>query len=200
MTLVGYNLTFIHSLHAAPNDGANSQRKSLIQLEQQKDKAVVPQFADEDTPKFFFSYEESFTLRMSSAIDFKELEKKDGNKDLSLVFGMKYMLKSSNSKHQEYGIDLVTGRSSRLYLNGGYKFIIDHSEALRPYYKVGAAIRFDEGDHLETPFDLKSWSLVMSAGLEDLIKDPSSLRVDLDIFMGKEDFLALVSLGWSMGL
>lgn len=202
MTLVVCNLTFICFSFSAPVENTNIQtKKNLIQHEQKTSPSLRPEKSDstsDEAPQFFFSYEESFTIRASVGLNFKELKKTEGDKDPWLVLGMRYMLPNTTAHHQEYGLDLATDDNSRLYVSGGYKHILDRTENLRPYFKIGAAIRFDEGDKLETPFDFKSWSLVGSMGIEDLIKDPHSLRADLDLFWGKEDFLALISFGWSI--
>ena len=206
MTFVLANLTFISPTFSAPDDKIEQKRKSLIQYDQKVPVQAPAPVAtsdseenDEDeTPKYFFSHDESISLRTGGAIDFKELEKTDGDKDIPILLGLRYMLPSSNSKHQEHGVDLLMGDKSRLYLQAGYKYIIDHTNGLRPYYKFGVSMRFDEGDHMETPFDFKSYAIVGSVGLEDLIKDPHSFRVDLDIHVGREDFLALVVLGYSL--
>lgn len=205
MTLVVGNYAI-----AAPEYKTDSQEKdSLIQLEIKKANEQYPKpstlLNDEDkdeipTPekeKYFFSYASAVSLSAGGALNFKELNKKNGDKKIPIALGFNYMLKSENSKHQEYGFHLLSGDESTLYIRGGYKYIIDHTSSLRPYYKIGAAMRFDPGDHIETPFDFKSYSLVGSVGIEDLTTDPQSLRVDLDIYWGREDFLAICSLGWT---
>lgn len=195
--------------YAAPEDKPDPKKQnSLIQLEMKKSKeppvkrpAILQNQEEETLPeereKFFFGYQSAISLRTGGALNFKELKKDDGDKRIPILLGMNVMLKSENSKHQEYGFDLLTGKDSVLYIRGGYKYIIDHTSDFRPYYKIGAAMRFDQGDHLETPFDIKSYSIVASAGLEDLTSDPNSLRVDFDIYWGPEDFLGIVALGWS---
>lgn len=197
MTLVVCNLTFIQSIQAAPSDNEDAQKKStLLEYDQKVQKAKT---SEPDETSSFYPYDESFSIRLGGALDFKELNKTNGDKDIPILIGMRYMLPSQNSKHQEYGVDLLTGDKSRLYLNGGYKYIIDHTDNLRPYYKFGAALRFDEGDRIETPFDFKSWSAVVSVGLEDVMTDPNSFRLDLDLHWGKKDFIAMIGLGWSLG-
>jgi hypothetical protein len=200
MTLVIANSAF-----AAPEDSIdNSVHKDLIKLEMEKSKEPPVKSPADDSftekEKYFFSYTSALSLRAGGALNFNELNKKNGDKKIPIAFGFNYMLKSENSKHQEYGFDLFSGDNPVFYARGGYKYIIDHTSDLRPYYKIGAAMRFDPGDHIETPFDFKSYSLVASAGIEDLTTDPHSIRVDLDIFWGKEDFLALCSIGWTYAL
>lgn len=147
--------------------------------------------------KTFFPYDSSFTIRSGAAINFKELRKEPHNSETPVVVGFKYMQESKNSTHHEYGMDLITADDPLFFLNWGYKFIIDHTDNLRPYYKLGLGMRFDEGDHLETPFDFKSYSLLASVGLEDLLSDPHSVRLDLDLHAGTEDFLILLCVGWA---
>lgn len=196
MTLVLSSNSF-----AAPEDNPNQRsQQKLIDYEKKSTNTPLAQRLDEEKETYFFAYSSSLSTRMGVGVNFKELNKKDGDKKIPILLGFKYMLSSENSKHQEYGLDLLSGNKSVLYVNGGYKYIIDHTNSLRPYFKIGAAMRFDEGDHLETPFDFKSYSLVGSMGLEDLINDPNSFRLDLDIHWGKEDFLVLIGLGWSLAL
>lgn len=189
-----------NSVFAAPEYTIdNPVEKDLIKLEMKKPEKTPskkPSFTLE-TEKYFFGYSSALSLRVGAALNFNELNKTDGNKRIPMALGFNYMLKSENSKHQEYGFDLFTGSHPIFYARGGYKYVIDSTDSLRPYYKIGAALRFDPGDHIETPFDIKSYSLVGSIGIEDLTTDPHSLRVDLDIFLGKEDFLALCSIGWA---
>jgi hypothetical protein len=201
MTLVSSSIAF-----AAPDENKNERRKhSLIEYEIKKEKTTGPQpvqppaeeFEEIEKETYFFPHQSAFSMRTGAALNFKELNKKDGDKKVPILLGFKFMLHSENSKHQEYGLDLLSGTESVLYVNGGYKYIIDHTSSLRPYYKIGAALRFDQGDRLETPFDFKSYSLVLSAGLEELMKDPHSFRLDLDVHLGEEDFLAMIGLGWS---
>lgn len=191
---------------AAPEDKNTERRKhSLIEYEVKKEKATSQKPAqtpaeisnDVERETYFFPYHRAFSMRTGATLNFKELSEKDGDKKVPILFGFKFMLNSENSKHQEYGLDLLAGTESVLYVNGGYKYIIDHTSNLRPYYKIGAGLRFDQGDHLETPFDFESYSLMLSAGLEDLMRDPHSFRLDLDLLVGKEDFLAMIGLGWS---
>lgn len=196
---------------AAPGDKPEQKEpKKLIEYEKNSSQLPPAQspvlkfdnnedIAPEEKETFFYSHKSGISLRAGAAADFDELNKTDGDKKAPIVLGGKFMLASENSKHQEYGVDLLSGNKSVMYINGGYKYITDHTSSLRPYYKLGAAMRFDEGDHLETPFDFKSYSLMASFGLEDTWKNPHSTRVDLDILWGKEDFLAMVTVGWTLG-
>ncbi len=192
MTLV------VPTSYAAPGDiHPRSKGKSLIDIEKNKTNQIYSGSPKSNSDAYFFPYKSSFSMRTGAVFNFEELNKKDGDKKIPILLGAQYMLESENPKHQEYGVNYFFHDKPKLYIHGGYKYIVEHTERLRPYFKAGLAIRFDEGDYLETPFDLKSYSLVASAGIEDITKDPNSIRVDFDIHWGPKDFLAICALGWS---
>src|SRR5690606_24804070 len=76
MTLVVCNLTFICFSFSAPVENTNIQtKKNLIQHEQKTSPSFRPEksdFTSDEALQFFFSYEESFTIRASVGLNFKE--------------------------------------------------------------------------------------------------------------------------------
>jgi hypothetical protein len=145
---------------------------------------------------YFYDRTEALSFRLGTAPDFRGLNHGDNN--TPWLMGMDYTFDSSTWRHFEVGVDLYS--SHKLYLIGGYKFIYDRTEDFRPYLKIGASMRFDQGDHLETPFDPDSYALMVAMGAEDLLIYHQSLRLGLEFYGGGSDFMAVIFMGYSWGL
>jgi hypothetical protein len=203
-------VTFVLTPHlnAAATDNTGPTKKSTLLeydkkvTKEESDFHTAPQIQYVETEqnnqdkKTFFPYTSSLSIEAGAAANFKELDK-HSNYGYPGAIAFRYMLDSNNSDHHEYGFDLITGKDPIFYLDWGYKHIFDHTDYFRPFFKLGFSMRFDEGDHLETAFDLKSYSLVATLGLEKFLHDPGSMRLDLDMHLGTEDLLLLLCLGWS---
>jgi hypothetical protein len=111
--------------------------------------------------------------------------------------GIQYMLDSPTQKHLEFGVDLHS--EHKLFVNGGYKYVFNSTEIVRPYLKAGVNLRFDAGDRLETPSDLDSYSVLLAAGAEDLMVYDQSLRIDIEFYIGGSEFMSVLAVGYSFG-
>jgi hypothetical protein len=191
-------MTLVLSIHcpvAAKDSIEFHPQSTLLNYEKKATKvgsAAAPgilSIESEQEDKTVFPYDSSLSLRTGVAANVRELRKPESDKNLPLLLGMKYMRSSSTNKHQEYGFDVITGAKHLFYINGVYKFIVDATYDVRPYYKLGLAMRFDEKD--------PRYSMVAGIGVETLVELPHSLRGDLDLYLGPRDFLILLCVGWS---
>jgi hypothetical protein len=146
----------------------------------------------------FYPYDQSISVRLGFAFDIKELNARNPeDKEYSFLVGLRYQLPSITKNTFEIGFDFLT--QPKLYLTGVYKIIFYRTEAFRPFLSLGTSLRFDEGDKFETPLTYKSYNLYFSTGFEDQIAQARSIRLDFDIHYGDDDFLFLISGGYTWG-
>lgn len=168
------------------------QDTELIQLDLIRNESIPKSSLPKNK---FYDISQSVSFHLGLAPDFRKLN--HGEHNTPWFWGFDYTFKSSTMRHFELAADLYS--NNKLYILGDYKFIFYQTEELRPYLRTGLSLRFDEGDHLETPFDLKSYGFVFGGGVEDIMHGYQSLRIGLDFYLGHKSFTALILLGYSWG-
>lgn len=151
----------------------------------------------EEYRTYFYKYDESLSLRLGGNHDFGDPpDEEDDN--TSAQFGFAYMFESQSKAHLEFAADLFPKREE-FFLQLALKVVELSTEAFRPHYKIGGAIKFDSGDKFNTPLKTENYFGVLGVGFEDIIKDPLSLRIDMDLLMSSDNALFVLSAGISYG-
>lgn len=153
--------------------------------------------APEEGESYFYNHEESLALRLGLNYDFGNPPDPE-DEDPSAQFGFIYMFESKGSTHVEAGFDLFPKREEFL-IHAGLKFIHMYTESFRPFYRLGAALKLDSGDKFNTPIKTENYFIFGGLGFEDVISDPLSFRVDLELFYSLDNILFLVQTGLSFG-
>ena len=142
---------------------------------------------------YFFPYQSSMGPRLGFLLDPSaeiSLENPPG-----VIFGFFYMLRSVTSRHYEVAADLYSdGKGS---MSAAMKLVFQSTEKIRPFAKAGLLIVLTPDKGLANFVDYKQYMGVVGIGLEDLLKEPASLRWDVEVAAGLSGFFATVIFGYS---
>lgn len=151
----------------------------------------------EEYQKYFYRYNESLSFRLGANHDFgNPPDEEDDNTSAQLGFA--YMFESEGKAHIETGFDLFPKREEFL-IHVGLKVVEMYTEAFRPHYKLGAALKLDSGDKFNTPIKTENYFIFGGLGFEDTLSDPISVRVDMELFYSKDNALFVLSAGLTWG-
>lgn len=146
-------------------------------------------------PPKSYPYHHAITPRISALID---MEKIIDEKKLDYLIGFTYLFKKYYSPKWELGIDI--GNNSIAFLNFSRRWIFNERQGLRPYFKLGLTHKMEAKGKLANISNLEAFLGRASLGIEDLLSDPYSFRMEIEVAVGKNDFLGFFSIGYSWGL
>ena len=156
-------------------------------------KAVEEPHVVKQEASYFFPYQSSMGPRVGLLLD--------PSAEISLenppatIFGFFYMLRSVTSRHYEVAADLHSnGKGS---MSAVLKWVFRSTEKIRPFAKAGILISLVPDKGLANFVDIKQYMGVVGVGLEDLLKEPASLRWDVEIAAGLGGLFATVIFGYS---
>lgn len=138
---------------------------------------------------YFYPYQSSISPRFGFYFDSQALT------SLQYIFGFNYLVESINGRHWEFGADLYSNGSGSL--NGGYRWIFNSNGKFRPYVKGGGSLLMIPSDGLGNFISLSHFRVMAAAGFEDIIRDPMSVRFDLELLAGTKGTAVNILLGYS---
>ena len=145
--------------------------------------------------EYFYPYSSSMGPRLGLFFDnFDRIS--EGEYPTSLI-GFFYMAPSITDTHYEFGLDLQS--NARGALNGYLKKFFNPSNKFRVFGKAGLSIPLLPERGVANLVAIRDFRLRGGIGLEDLLKDPASLRWDLELTYGLSEFVVAVVFGYSWG-
>jgi hypothetical protein len=85
------------------------------------------------------------------------------------------------------------------HVNIARKHIVNEKGAFRPFYRYGLMLKLVADQQTSTVSNLDNYLLRAGVGLEDIVKPPRSVRMDLDLAVGQKDVWILLQYGYSWG-
>lgn len=166
-----------------------------------KDQLVIsqPEFQDresesEEEPRIHYQYTSSASPRIGGYLDNNLFKEK---KSALYSFGATYLLPRNRSPQLEVGADVLSNSSG--HIHASRRMIWAEREAFRPFYKLGLSHRIQADYKLASLVRVKNYYLQTSIGLEDLIRRPMSVRIEVQFeFNLSNQFLSLF-FGYSWG-
>jgi hypothetical protein len=165
----------------------------LKPMEVSEARPLPPKTKAEIEREYFYPYQSSMGPRLGLQLNPDKLEEKE----LIYLLGFYYMLPSISSTHLELGADLQSNRVGTV--NGAVKWIQYNTESFRPFLKAGLSLLVEPDKGLANAIDYKQYSLRLGAGIEDLLKDPASLRWDLEFNVSMKEVYGNIVFGYSWG-
>jgi hypothetical protein len=125
-------------------------------------------------PEFFYKYRNELSPMMGIAYDTKAID--DERSGTLTVLSMRYHFATDTLAPFEIGAELLSNGSGAFAAQKRYNF---SRTSLRPYTAIGAGIRIVPNDEIATLLKYEHYQLRASAGLEYLVYDPASFRIDV---------------------
>jgi len=157
---------------SAPQDGSYLNKFKRSQSEEKE---------------YFYTYKQSISPRIGVLVFDTD--------ELFFLFGFHYMLASNNSPWHEIGTDLVSNGTGNF--NWCYKWVFFETTRTRPFVKAGANLKLDPSLGLSNFVALQNYSLKIAIGIEDMLADPLSGRIDLEGLIGMSGYNYSLVLGYS---
>lgn len=143
--------------------------------------------------EYFYPYQSSMGPRLGILLNSERLQ----NKELLYLLGFYYMLPSISSRHLEVGADLQSNQVGTI--NALIKWIYNSTGSFRPFTKAGLSLLIEPDKGLANTIDYKQYSVRLAVGIEDVLKDPASLRWDLEVTAGIKEISVNIVFGYSWG-
>jgi hypothetical protein len=161
-------------------------------LQQSIDIAPAPPASPVEARKlgYFYKYRSALTALYYAGLDSQRV-----TDDKSPLFGrvsLQFLFPTENLHALEASADLKSDNSGALGLS--YRWIFSRTR-FRPYTKLGAALRIDPDDQFATVLRLKNYQVRGSAGFEQTLSNPLSLRFDAELIASGRSVEALAGLG-----
>ena len=159
------------------------------------DDMSITKIEESNTPEkkiLYYPYLQSMTPRMGLLLNPKDLL------NINFLIGALYMFPSQSSPHIEVGFEITT-------LGHGYthvtrRHIINERRYFRAFYKYGVALLLDPEKNITNVVELQNYQFRGGIGIEDVLKIPMSVRLEIEVLYGTAGLLTLASLGYSWGL
>lgn len=142
--------------------------------------------------KYQFKFNESAGPRIGMVLSAAKLRER---KRPDYLIGFQYMMASKSNLHGEFGADANTYGSGHVF--GSAKYIFSHKEKRRPFVKGGMMLIPNPADGLGAFLRIESYNALLGAGLEDLLKENLSIRIDIELIIGPSQSAALINFGHS---
>ena len=145
-----------------------------------------PRPVSAEEKEYFYRYRSALTFQTGLVYDTRAVN--DGTSFLTRL-GTQYDFTTEDRRKYEGGADLLSDGSGSL--EGFQRFVFGQGR-FRPYVKGGLGLRVVPADQLATFLKYENYQLRGAAGLEQLVKDPIGLRVELEAMLSSR------SLGLSL--
>jgi len=198
-------LVFSLNVHAAPETNSPDENETHVDEQSEAEDTHVLETVDVTQPKessikqqhqasrYFYRYNRSF----SPHVGYQKSFNPDGNEND--VLGFHYMFASGDSaNHWELSLQLVTGGFGQFF--ACWKHVFNPTDRLRPFVRIGPGGHISPDQFLATFLYSKNWLATAGGGFEYVMKDPMSLRLELN---AQSDLNVAASYnilaGWSWG-
>ena len=169
----------------APPENEQEMRKSI-------DIAPPPPLPPgvEHHHEYFHKYRQALSALTGVVVDTK-----DTSTYLSRLTA-EYLVTTDNRLNFELGADLLSNGDGGISV--AQRKIWGQSR-FRPYVKAGAGVRVVPSDQLATFLRHENYQIRLGAGLEQLVKDPYGVRIELEAIVSSKSQMGSVMLGgvWS---
>ena len=173
------------------NDNADEQ-KSKLESMSVTDVPEVKKTEKEKKTQFFYPYKQSLAPRLAAVFDTDTLSNKEAP---NYAIGLSYMLPSKETQHWEAHVDVVSNSTGRLGFAS--KWVFRRESKLRPHLKAGVTLNALPRDGLGSFLRWKQYEAYAAMGLEDMLKDPVSVRIDFEVMANTNGVHFQVALGYS---
>lgn len=145
---------------------------------------------------YYHSYRQSIYAHLGAVIAVQDST--DYDHLMSLSAGFMWQPNKQFSPMWEYG-------ATWTYMGLGHivavrKHVYNEKGAFRPFYKYGVTLKIDPDEQGANLADFKNYLARVGIGLENILKPPRSVRMDLDLAVGQEDIWILFQYGYAWGL
>lgn len=150
------------------------------------------QAKDREDKPYYYPYKKSISPRIGFVFDPDKLREK---LELVFLFGFVFLLPSETSNHWEVGFDVHTGGVGYLQLNR--RWIFTSTEKFRPFVRAGISSRMKSEQGFASIVNQDNVQLRLGFGFEDLLINPLSAAVGMDLAVGADQTFLAVLLGYS---
>ncbi len=140
---------------------------------------------------YFYPY----SMSMGPRLGFVFYEETSLENPPLILLGFFHMLHSISSNHIEVGGDLHSNSTGAL--NVAMQHFYFPSEKFRPFVKGGTSLLIEPEKGLANFVDYHNYRLRLGAGIEDMLKDPASLRWDIEATLGLTSYSLNIVFGYA---
>lgn len=171
----------LDNLSASPNPLGNSRLDEFVRT-----------FNKDD---YYHAYRQSIFAYVGAVMG--SIDSQDSVGLINYMFGFTWELPKALSPKYEVGAAWATMNAGQMSFSR--KIIYNEKGAIRPFYKYGLILKIEPDDQAANLTDTENFLIRAGVGLEDIKKPPKSVRVDLDLAIGKNDLWVMFQYGYSWG-
>ncbi len=143
------------------------------------------------TEEVYFPYRSSISPRLGFGTESKKLSKNEYH----YLYGLLFQFPSDHAEHWEAGADVINDGKGVLSI--GWKKRYRPTEAVRPYTKIGFAVRVDPSEQLTTFLRNENFQIRPATGFEYFLEHPSSIRLELETWISRSELGLHLCMGYS---
>ncbi|OQW47285.1 MAG: hypothetical protein A4S09_15945 [Proteobacteria bacterium SG_bin7] len=178
----------------APSTPEEDLRLKTMEITHPKaqEKSLSEQAKYTEDKSFYYPYKRSISPRVGFVFDPDKLR---DNKEVVFLFGFVFMLPSDSADHWELGFDVHTGGIG--YLQFNRRWVASHTEKFRPFLRAGISSRMKSEQGFASIVNQDNIQLRIGFGFEDLLINPASAAVGMDLGIGMDQTFLAILLGYS---
>jgi hypothetical protein len=144
---------------------------------------------------YYYPYKQEVGAHIGLVFGFRDSS--ESKQLMNGLIGFDYLLPSHTSPKWEAGADLSAVGHGHIHVVR--RFIYNEKGSFRPYYGYGLMHKVVPEDKFATLSNWDNYLLRADIGLEDIVRPPRSVKLDLFIAIGAKDMLAMFTYGWAWG-
>ncbi len=139
----------------------------------------------------YYPYLQSISPRVGLLVNSDDLKRSE------TVYSILYLLPKIESPQIEVGAEVIPNFEGFLHVSK--RHIFKQRDYFRPFVKYGLNLSVVSKENLATFFNFKNYGLRVGMGLEDLLRPPMSLRIDIEALISAQSTALIVTFGYSWG-
>ncbi len=177
---------------STPEEDLRLKKMEITQPKGQEESSLRDRAKEREDQPYFYPYKKSVSPRIGFVFDPDKLREK---LELVFLFGFVFLLPSNTSNHWELGFDIHTGGVGYLQVNR--RWVFTSTEKFRPFLRAGVSSRMKSEQGLASVVNQDNVQLRLGFGFEDLLINPLSAAVGMDLAVGSDQTFLAVLLGYS---
>jgi len=145
--------------------------------------------------KFYYPYKKSLSVVAGLLLDIDRIKE---DSETPLILGLAHMFESRKSPRWEAQLNFLSDSTAQIGVAQRYNFNEPHH--FRGFLKYGLVLQINPDEKFATITNIDNYSAALSVGMEDVLRLPKSVRLELQALFGTETQAFIFYVGSSWGL
>lgn len=146
---------------------------------------------------YYHAYRQSLSLFFGATFGEEPADVDEEKESMEYIAGFAWLLPSQYSPHWDAEASLST--SENAHVSVMRRYTRNEKGAFRPFYRYGLMHKVVAEERFASFSNWDNYLARVGLGLEDTSEPPRSLRIVVDVAVGKEDAIVMLTCGYTWG-